>query len=458
MSKKYFLLLIVVVCSCTVSWAQPDATLPSLRRVYQSTYFNPGFVPKYRFSVGIPILSNFYLNNSRTGFTLQDVIDCKDEEGLVDLNKFYDKIDEDGIAINTLIQTDIFHVSFPIRKYQIGINSSIKTQTTQAFSKQFIGFLTQGNGYFKGQTAEFKGLDFFNVSYLENGISVARQFRKFSVGVRVKYLQGIAVTETSDLRFSVTTSQNAYDSLTVKSGGKVNTSNVPLLVDSVTGKVANKKDKEFDAADLTAFQNNGYAIDFGFTYQVLPRLMVHGSVMDLGSITWNSRPYNYTLVNADVTLGGFTNDQLNNNEDRANYTDSIVGLLKEATVTEKSFSTKLRSRYFAGADWDLTFRDRVGFLFQGQSLPSSFYTAYTFSYTRRFGVNWDVTANYTRLNGFANNIGLGTSIKMGAFQFYIVQDDIMFYMKPNTSQTLYLRFGLNLVWSEKTGSKLSGRD
>lgn len=458
MSKKYTFLLVLVVCSCSVSWAQLDATLPSMRRVYQSTYFNPGFVPKYKFSVGVPVLSNFYMNNSRSGFTLEDAIESTDDSGYVDLNLLYNRIEDDGITLNTIIQTDLFHVSFPIRKFQIGINISNKTQTTQAFSKQFIGFLTQGNGYFKGQTAEFKGMDFYNISYLETGLSIARQFRKFSVGVRFKYLQGMAMVETSDLRFSITTPQNAYDTLTVSVGGKINTSNVPLLVDSVTGKQPDKKAKEFSPANLANFQNNGFALDLGFTYNVLPRLLVHGSVMDLGSINWNSTPYNYTLANADVRLSGFTNDQLNNDSARANYTDSIVGLLKDATVTENSFTSKLRTRYFFGADWDLTKRDRVGFLFQGQQLPSSFFTAYTVSYSRRFGVNWDVTANYTRVNGAANNVGLGTSIKMGAFQFFIMQDDILLYFQPATAQTFYLRLGLNLVWADKTGARLSGRD
>jgi hypothetical protein len=186
--------------------------------------------------------------------------------------------------------------------------------------------------------------------------------------------------------------------------------------------------------------------------------MLHGSVMDLGSINWKSTPYNYKLSDADVQLNGINYDQLNSNSARTTYTDSIVNLLKQASVTKNGFSSSLRTRYFAGADWDFSFKDRLGFLFQGQQLPSSFYTAYTFSYTHRFGVNWDVTANYTLLNGTATNVGIGTAIKMGAFQFYIVQDDILLYMKPATAQTFYFRMGLNLVWSEYTGAKISGRE
>lgn len=235
----------------------------------------------------------------------------------------------------------------------------------------------------------------------------------------------------------------------------MNTSNLPLQADSVTGKAPDKKDKEID---FTQFQNTGYAFDFGFTYNILPRLLVHGSVMDLGSITWNSKPYNYTLSNADVQLNGINYDQLNNADQRTNYTDSIVGLLKGASVTENGFNRKLRTRYFAGADWDFSFRDRIGFLFQAQQNLDNLYKVYTFSYTHRFGVNWDLTANYTMLDGKGTNVGIGTAVKMGAFQFYIIQDDILLYFKPATSQSFYFRMGLNLVWSEYTGAKISGKE
>lgn len=115
----------------------------------------------------------------------------------------------------------------------------------------------------------------------------------------------------------------------------------------------------------------------------------------------------------------------------------------------------MRTRYFAGADYDLTMRDRVGFLFQGQQTPASFNPAYTLSYTRKVGSNWDITANYSIFNGTYSNVGLGTAVKWGAFQIYVIQDDIMIYIRPGQAQTLYFRFGFNLVWSELEGSRLS---
>lgn len=454
--RATILLLMIIICPCMAVWAQTETTLPSLRRLFQSSYINPAFIPKYKLSIGVPIFSNFYIDNTRTGFTLQDVLDCKDEEGLVDLNKFHDKMHKDGIAVHTFQQMDIFHAGFTIGSFYIGLNSTLKIQASQAFSKEFIGFLVNGTTYYQGQTVSLQGIDIYTMSYLENGISVARKFDKLSVGVRGKYLQGIGVTSTHDLRFSVTVPTNSFDPLSVKVGGQVNTAGVPLLTgDSISGRESNSDDKNFDASNLTKFQNNGFAVDLGFTYQVLPKLLVHASVVDWGGITWKSTPYNYTLNNADVQFPGFSYDQLNSSGTRADYTDSLVELLGKSTVTDKSFKTALRTRYFVGADYDLTRRDRFGFMFQGQETPTSFNKAYTLSYTRKVGSNWDITTNYSMYNNIKSTVGLGTAIKWGAFQVFFIQDDILIYMLPKRSQLFYFRFGFNLVWSELQGDKLS---
>jgi hypothetical protein len=455
MTRKATILLLMIICSAMAAWAQTETTLPSLRRLYQSSYINPAFIPKYKLSIGVPVLSNFYINNTRTGFTLQDAFDCKDEEGLIDLNKFHDKMHKDGIAIHTYQQMDIFHAGFTIGSFYVGLNSTLKTQASQAFSKDFIGFLVNGTTYYQGQTVSFEGLDIYTISYLENGISLARKFNKLSVGVRGKYLQGIGTTSTSHLRFGVTVPQNSYDPMVVKVGGQINTSGIPLLTnDSISGRESNSKDKDFDASNLTKFKNNGFAVDLGFVYQVLPSLQVHASVVDWGGITWKATPYNYTLNNADVQFPGFSYDQLNNSSQRSDYTDSLVDMLHKATVTDKSFRTALRTRYFAGADYDFSKRDRIGFLYQGQETPSSYNQAYTLSYTRKVGSNWDITTNYSMYNNVKSTVGLGTAVKWGAFQVFFIQDDILVYMLPARSQIFYFRFGFNLVWSELTGDKI----
>jgi hypothetical protein len=444
-------ILFVIGCLGFVSAAaQPDFTLPSLRRTYQSTYVNPAFMPKYKYSIGLPVVSNFYINQTRRGFTLKDVTESITDSGIVDLNTFYNKIEGDAIAVSTTVNTDIFHLSFPIGKFQIGFNSTLKAQTNQAISKDFIGFMTSGNSYFKGQTLDFKAFEISSFNYLENGLSVARKFGKLSLGVRVKYLQGIAVVQTQDLRFGIYTPESPLDPLVVKSGGTINTAGLPLFTDSVEGMESSESTslKDFDAAYLYSASNRGFAFDFGFTYEVLPFLTVHGSVVDLGGITWRGTPYNYKLQNSDVQFDGLNDAQLKSGEAQQAFTDSLLDVLGKPTVSTNSFTTKLNARYTAGADINVTKRDVVGFLFQGQQTINAFLPAYTFSYTHRFGRGWEISSNYSIYNKQYANIGVGTAMKFGPVQWYIMTDDIMLFISPDTRNNLYFRTGINLVFGD----------
>lgn len=442
--------LFAISCFCIVSslFAQLDVTLPSLRRVYQSTYMNPAFMPKYKTSIGIPILSNLQFDITRTGFTLNDLFETVDEQGLVDLNQFYEKIEGEGIAIQTTLNTDIFHVSFNIKGFQIGINSSLKTQNNQLFGKDFIGFVANGNDFYRGKTAQVEPLRLYSLQYIENGLSISKQIRKFSVGVRGKYLQGIATTRTQNLRFSFFTPTSQFDPLVINTNGSFQTAGIPLLLDSVTGQPKNDKDKEFDPANLYNFANNGFAFDAGFTYQVLPKLLVHASVVDFGSITWRENTYNYELQGKDVSFGGLSYEQLNSPGLRKNFTDSLTKLLIDSKITTNSFKTKLQARYFIGLDFDLTKRDRFGALFQSRNFGDITTTAYTFSYTRKMTTNWDLTANYTLYSNIPSGVGIGSARKMGPVQLYFIMDDILILFNPNTANKIYFRFGLNLVFSD----------
>lgn len=440
-------LLFACCCSAVLSWAQSETTLPSMRSLYQSSYVNPAFAPKYKVSIGLPVLSNFHITNTRAGFTLQDVTDCVDEEGLLDFNKFYDKIQGEGIGIQTTLNTDLLHVSFPVGKFQMSVNSGIRSQNNEVINKDFIGFLANGNAYFAGRTQDVNLLRVSGTAYSETGISLSRQFNKLSVGVRAKYLQGIATLETKDIGLSFTSGASAFDSVVVRTRGSWRTAGVPLMmVDSVTNEPKDASLKNFNAADYAKFANAGFGLDIGVTYQVLPKLMVHASVVDWGGINWRSNPYNYTLTNKPVTFKGFSEEDFNSDSVRNAKLDSLQKLLYEATVTTESFRTKLVTKYYAGFDFDLTKRDKVGFLYQGQQYTNKLISAYTFSYTRKFGTRWDLSANYSRYANTFQQVGVGTAIKMGPVQLYLITDDILILFKPSDYNYLYFRMGINLVF------------
>ena len=453
--NKIKLILIFSYCfSYLISFAQPDFTMPSLRNTYQASYTNPAFIPKFKVSIGLPVVSNIYVNQTRLGFTLQDVFDNTDTAGYVNLNDFQQDIKGDGIGLITTVNTDLLHVSFALGNFQISVNSSIKQQTSQFFNKEFIGFAVNGNAYLAGKSSDFEAFKIYNISYVENGFSIAKQFGKLSLGVRAKYLQGLAFVETKNVTIGITTPTNSFDPIVINAGGTINTAGLPLLAgDSVEGMPKDESLKEFNVNNFTNFGNGGFGLDVGFTYQVLKKLGIHASVVDWGGIKWKTTPYSYTLQNSNVQFNGFSSDQLNSDSARNQYTDSLISLFGKTSITSKSFNTKLNTRYFIGADFDLTKHDRIGFLFQGQQFTDKFVPAYTFSYTHSFGKIWDITANYSIYNKTNNNVGVGTALKLGPLQLYFMTDDLFCFITPETRNTVYLRFGLNLLFGQRDTSK-----
>ncbi len=450
MLKKITALFLFITAGCTLGYSQSETTTPFLRRMNQATFVNPAFIPQYRTSIGPPLpgLSNFYLNANLRGIDLKSVTDAIDD-GTLSLHKLSGNINTEAFGLNLFLHKDLFHVCFPAGKFQMGINLSTRINSFIEIDKDFLNFAANGNYNFIGQKADFTGMSVYANAYNELGVSLAREYERFTVGARFKYLAGMANVTTDNLSASFTTGVNAYDPIRVQLGGEFKTSGpIPYLMDSVNGQKATDEQKKPKLSASSFTDNIGGAIDVGFTYWVTPRLNVHASIIDLGFINWKVNPNVYRFDNVDITFGGLTYEQLENADVRDAYVDSLTSLVKDATVSQSSYISWLPSRYFIGGDYDLTLRDKVGVLFQAQYFNKQLRPAFTMAYSRKIGTNWDITTNYSYFNGSFANIGLGTVVKWGACQIFFVQDNILVSLLPMTTRNVYLRFGFNLVWGE----------
>ena len=428
--------------SFIASKAQGDITLYSMPELYQSTYLNPAVISTYNQSIGMPVLSNLGILVQLNGFNLGNVKSNIASDNYFHFTDFSHDINS-GMGVKLNLQTDLLHYSKQFGSYQIGLNVSLRSTNDVYFSKGFIGFIADGNAAYAGQTISLTGTRMNISTFTETGLSVAREFKKFTIGARVKMLNGIANVYTDDVNLNYHTAINSYDLTSVSLSGRVNTSGLPNSDPNDTSNI----DKNFSPSDIKPFDNLGWAFDFGATYHVTPRLKISASAIDLGSINWKNRVYNYDAYNGILYFPGFTVLQLRDSVAMKQYTDSLQGLVKSAT-TKNSYATPLPSRFMLSADFDLTLRDRVGFLLQMYYYLNTYYPSYSINYSRKIGTNWRITTNYSYYNNSFANIGLGTSLKMGAFQVYLIQDDILFYFVPSTTHTIYFRFGCNLVFGE----------
>jgi len=424
------------------SKAQGDITLYSMPELYQSTYLNPAVISTYNQSIGMPVLSNLGILVQLSGFNIGNVLSNIASDNYFHFTDFSHDINS-GVGVKLNLQTDLLHYSKQFGHYQIGLNVSLRSTNDVYFSKGFIGFIADGNAPYAGQTISLTGTRMNISTFTETGLSVAREFKKFTIGARVKMLNGIANVYTDNVNLDYHTATYPFDQTTVSLSGRINASGLPNLDYNDTNSI----EKKFSSNDIKPFENLGWAFDFGATYHVTPRLKISASAIDLGFINWKNRVYNYDVNNVIINFPGLTLLQLGDSVAQRQYTDSLQGLVKSAT-TKNSYATPLPSRFMLSADFDLTLRDRVGFLLQMYYYLNTYYPSYSINYSRKIGTNWRITTNYSYYNNSFANIGLGTSLKMGAFQVYFIQDDILFYFVPSTTHTIYFRFGCNLVFGE----------
>ncbi len=268
-------------------------------------------------------------------------------------------------------------------------------------------------------------------------------------------LNGIANVSTSNMNLIYHTGSFPYEYTWVSIAGNVNSSGLPdtKRMDTINGVAFS--DSSFSPFNLNPFKlninpfnNMGWAFDLGFTYNPTPRLKIAASAIDIGYINWKEKVYNYGVNNVLINFPGLTLPQVSDSAVKKQYTDSLSGLIKTSGTTKNSYTTILPARFIISADYDLSLRDKVGFLYQLQYYLNTFYPSYTLNYSRKIGTNWRITTNYGYYNNSFTNLGLGTSVKWGAFQIYLMQDDILFYFIPSVTRTVYVRFGFNLVWGE----------
>ncbi|MFI5221363.1 MAG: DUF5723 family protein [Bacteroidia bacterium] len=440
--------------------AQGDFTLYAMRELNQSVSLNPAFMPDYNLSIGVPLLSGIMVGSEVHGLNINTILSSLTPDKNIDLGVLSSKLDGKFFGVKPFFQTELFHLRLGYGHYQFSVFSGLKVNSNVLLSNTFIELVGNGNANYMGQNMVFGGNNIQVSSYIETGIGVSREFERWTIGTRLKWLSGIANLSTDNLNMNWYTSAASFDKTTFSFGGTIRSSGLPSISDSLNGShnADNLVDSNSgnnlsnDLKSVGFFSNQGFAIDFGATFRVTPLLNVHASVLDLGGITWNNHTYNYNLDQINLEHSGFTINQFKDTTQNKLMQDSLNNLLtrqiKRANTTFGSYYTPLVTRVLIGADYDLTLRDRVGVLMQFQYFNNEIFPAYFINYNRKVGTNWNMTASYGYYNSSMMNLGFGTSVKIGAFQVYIVHDDILFYFFPQYARNIYLRFGFNLVWGQ----------
>lgn len=457
--RLLFVLLSVITYR---SFSQGEMTLPMMQHVYQASYYNPAAMPDHKVSIGLPILSSLQTGYINTGFLFYNGFVKENGVQTFSLDAIVNSMQKN----NTLyygLQTDFFHLRIKWRNSFVFFDAGNTTNMYANYSKDLFKFLTfqfadPTTG--KGNVFDLSNTEFKLMSYNHFGIGLSKHFRKFSLGGRVKLLQGLAAAHFVSDNLKVGFGEDMYE-IYLQNSGTLYTSGF----------------NDVDASVATQLKNLGFALDLGGTYKPIDKLTFALSAVNLGFINWNHKIDNskYRMDEAKGPFRGadilgpvLQGDSLGNfaiQDSIANYFETNV----DSSVKTQAFRTNLTPRVYLSATYDILPRLSV-------SASVKFELLREINYAFMLGAQYKITRFFSLTGSFVSQysqprVGVGVVFKPGPFQFYIATDNIFpTYYRVGTSRingneieplvplplnekTMNIRFGMNLVFGKILGPR-----
>lgn len=450
------ILLILVVCISYSASAQVEYTMQSLRNVYQSSNYNPAYVPDYKLSIGLPVISSVYAYGGNTAFSFSDLVTEEKINGA-------HRIDFDLLAKNFSrkkgflfggAQVDLFHIHFKQRNNFWSFHSKVRTDTRFSYPKNLFKLVADGNTAF-GNEIDLSGTALDHSTYIENALGFTKQLEKWTFGGRVKLLLGVVNVRTakSDLKWNI--NQDDIYQYSFTGDYEIRAAGLPKIDTS-------GNETEIEEEDFMKPQGLGFGLDLGASYQITPKLLVSAAVNDLGFIRWTKNSYIYRSKEDYDYDGIVTTIQDIDNE------EPIEEPEYELEIEEKGYSTSLRTNVNLSARYQIVkklYADAVvnAHVYRGVRLGASLGAYWEFK--RFLNISLGNTMTYGRML----NPSVGLVLKPGPFQFYVVTDNLATVLapamvpngldnslvSPYKSKAFGLHFGMNLVFGRvKTQTSL----
>lgn len=435
MKKRIQIIALVMICG-TLS-AQQDLTLYDLRSVPQSNQLNVSRTPYNSGYLILPVSSAYFSFNS-SDFAISDVLKKRDDDSLsIDLAGLLSKL-KDVNSFNIDFRLPVLGFGFRAGANYFTINIESKSTFRASYPKNMIQFFVDGNAK-EANLDKRISLDGFGLnamSYNETSFGFARDFNeKLTVGVRAKFLQGLALFRTTKSELGIMTGSDNY-ALSVDGAFAYQAAGLAGMTDDTSTSVSD------------ALMNLGFAFDLGGTYRFSEKLSVSAAVNDIGLIRWTgaatkaeSNQLNYTYSGIPVTQWNFN--------DPSNVVGIFDTIIKGVKLDKKSesFSTMLPVKIFTEGRYRFLRRTEASLMLYNEFYNKKLSTAVRASVSQRVR-NWLMaTVNYSVYGGNFFNLGFGFSANLGPIQIYTVTDNIMTFISPLNAKNVHLRLGLNFTFN-----------
>lgn len=444
MMKKILLLAAVLMLTSTV-WSQGEFSLYNLNKtVPQAHQLNPAFRTDYGIMFGLPVISSTHLSFNGDQLTFNNLF-SSNSDGNYELD--FDKIasslkDQNYLSLNSDVQLLFFGVNFDKNFFSLAFNERVSSLFTYSGDIATLAIMGNGNEAIFNKDLALDKMVIKQNAYHEIALGYAREFgNKLTLGLRIKYLMGIAASESEAINGIARTSQDqiyinhrGFSAFTAgESFFDSDNDMVELLTNTLPGK--NK--------------NTGWGIDFGANYQITDRLSISAAVNDLGYINWKSDTKEYRFNPVDYSFDGFEILQVIDNDDDSDVfqdeIDELEALFTPEEFEEVEFRSTLTASANVGVNYEFYRNNHVGMQAYGRMvegiLQPEFAAYYNFKPARIF----NGVVNMGMRNGKISMLGVGASVDIGGLQIYGTTESLTNLIKPDDASIIDARIGINFV-------------
>lgn len=404
---------------------------------YQSTSFNPAFMPDGKVFVGLPILSGVHVNyNNRLSW--DEAVSTNPESGnpKVDLRKALSNMRQNNM-VSTQVNLSLLHIGFRTNRGMVfSIFANERIEGDVLFDKDVMTFAIKGNTEVIDQKVEVGKTRAAITHFREIGLgfSMPSPSQSVIIGGRIKYLQGfINYSTPENQRATVSTNGETY---IVQTG----------LENAMLRSSGMNKAESGDIDHFIFNQNHGMALDLGFSWAMDDYNRISFALNDLGFISWKEDIENRIMVDNEFSYGGINLKEGNNIE--RTLKDSLLNNFK----TKKNFdtyTTLVGPRIYA--DWAYKIPGRQGEVVTSvgtRYVQGKMKTMLGVGYRVSLGRYLIASANVTKLPQQFFNVGAGVAIKGGPVQYYLAVDQL-YNFDFTKFQSFDIRTGVNLVFGDR---------
>jgi len=448
--KKLLFIPILIFIANNILYSQHSQTLYYMDRLPQITNMNPASQPVCNFYLGLPAISGINLNIGNNALSLSEVIfDSPTNDSLITFLHPDANVDD---FLNNLDDKNSFFTEFSMNLLSFGFRAGNsyfsfgvmeKSELSLSYPRDLMSLMLKGNKL--GKTQEIGNFNMFSNNYLEYALGFSNQvFDNLTIGVRAKYLNGIASLRSKNFEFELFTSE-AGDSLSLTTDIEMQATAPVSITTDENGFVDEINDKEIGISDI--FANPGFAMDFGAVYKPMDEITVSASIVDLGFISYSNFTHTYN-INGQYSFTGVDITSMITGDDESDPLEGITDSLTESLdmrYSEDGFFTPLGTKVYLGGRYHLNEKVDFGLLSRTRFFNNNVQQSFTLSANTRPIRGVSFSASYSIMNNSYNNLGMGIALRLGPLQLYTMSDMFSVGLWPQHSQAFNLRFGLNFV-------------